>query len=114
VILNKAMSLVVVASALPFRAAAVPFGVLGAHWTIGRQLDRCMVRCGWATKIASQTLDRVIAILLVAIAVVLLVGYDTAAHGAMLTGIAQALAGVIAGFAIGVVAPSWALPAVSS
>lgn len=30
VILNKAMSLVVVASALPFRAAAVPFGSLAA------------------------------------------------------------------------------------
>src|SRR5882762_8687017 len=34
VILNKAMSLVVVASALPFRASAVPFSALVAHWSI--------------------------------------------------------------------------------
>ena len=34
VILNKAMSLVVVASALPFRASAVPFSALATHWSI--------------------------------------------------------------------------------
>src|SRR5260370_22317000 len=34
VILNKAMSLVVVASALPFRAATVPFSDVAAHWQI--------------------------------------------------------------------------------
>lgn len=34
VIVNKATSLVVVASALPFRAAAVPFGEVAAHWLI--------------------------------------------------------------------------------
>src|SRR4051812_4078059 len=34
VILNKTMSLVVVASALPFRAAAVPFTEIAAHWLI--------------------------------------------------------------------------------
>src|SRR5712675_579112 len=34
VILNKAMSLVVVASALPFRAPAVPFSAVAAHWSI--------------------------------------------------------------------------------
>ena len=34
VILNKAMSLVVVASALPFRAATVPFAAIAAHWPI--------------------------------------------------------------------------------
>lgn len=34
VILNKATSLVVVASALPFRAGTVPFGLIAAHWPI--------------------------------------------------------------------------------
>ncbi|OYR19072.1 putative channel transporter [Brucella thiophenivorans] len=34
VTLNKAMSLVVVASALPFRAATVPFQEIAAHWPI--------------------------------------------------------------------------------
>lgn len=33
-ILNKAMSLVVVATALPFRAGTVPFGELAAQWPI--------------------------------------------------------------------------------
>jgi len=34
VILNKTMSLVVVATALPFRAAAIPFSAVASHWTI--------------------------------------------------------------------------------
>ena len=33
VILNKATSLVVVATALPFRASTVPFAEIGAHWS---------------------------------------------------------------------------------
>jgi uncharacterized membrane protein YfcA len=109
VILNKAMSLVVVASALPFRASAVPFSALAAHWSIivnllcGSLLG-AWFGAGWATRLASQSLYRVIAILLVGIAGVLLLGHDVAASGAVLTGAAQAVAGVVAGFAIGVVA----------
>src|SRR5271166_1156280 len=34
VILNKAMSLIVVASALPFRAAAVPFASVVSQWPV--------------------------------------------------------------------------------
>jgi hypothetical protein len=34
IILNKAMCLVVVAMALPFRAATVPFGGVDANWPI--------------------------------------------------------------------------------
>ena len=34
VILNKAMSLIVVATALPFRTAAVPFAEVAAHWPV--------------------------------------------------------------------------------
>ena len=34
VILNKATSLVVVASALPFRARTVPFADVAAHWPV--------------------------------------------------------------------------------
>jgi uncharacterized protein len=108
VILNKAMSLVVVASALPFRASAVPFSALAAHWSIivnllcGSLLG-AWFGAGWATRLASQSLYRVIAILLVGIAGVLLLGHDVAASG-VLTGAAQTIAGVAAGFAIGVVA----------
>ena len=53
---------------------------------------------------ASQTLYRVIAGLLVSIGVVLVLGHDTTTSAALLTGAAQAAAGVIAGFAIGIVA----------
>ena len=45
-----------------------------------------------------------IAVLLVGIAVVLVLGHDTAASGAMLTGAPQMVAGIVAGFGIGVVA----------
>jgi uncharacterized membrane protein YfcA len=109
VILNKAMSLVVVASALPFRAAAVPFASVAAHWPIivnllAGSLLGAWFGAGWATRLASQTLYRVIAVLLFAIAVVLVIGHGAAATGPMLTGPGQMVAGVTAGFIIGIVA----------
>lgn len=110
VILNKAMSLCVVASALPFRAAAVPLDAVADHWPIivnllAGSLLGAWFGAGWATRLASQTLYRVIAALLLAIAVVLLFGHDaTEAGRPLLTGVAQAGAGVISGFGIGVVA----------
>ena len=109
VILNKAMSLVVVASALPFRAAAVPFANVAAQWPIianllAGSLLGAWIGASWATRLASQSLYRVIAVLLLGIAVVLVIGHDVAASSAMLTGAAQMAAGVAAGFAIGIVA----------
>ena len=109
VILNKAMSLVVVASALPFRAAAVPFASVAAHWPIivnllAGSLIGAWFGAGWATRVASQTLYRVIAVLLLGIAIVLVIGHDTAATSAMLTGASQMATGVAAGFVIGIVA----------
>src|SRR6478752_6089376 len=70
VILNKAMSLVVVASALPFRAATVPFSAIAANWSIivnllAGSLLGAWVGASWATRLASHNLYRVIAILLV-------------------------------------------------
>lgn len=60
---------------------------------------------GWATRLASHTLYRVIAVLLLGISVVLMLGhYSGPASGAMLTGAAQMIAGVGAGFGIGIVA----------
>ena len=91
VILNKALSLVVVASALPFRAAAVPFAGVAAHWPIivnllAGSLIGAWFGASWATRLASQSLYRVIAVLLLGIAVVLVIGHDMAASSAMLTG----------------------------
>lgn len=110
VILNKAMSLVVVASALPARARAVPFAVIAEHWAIianllGGSLLGAWLGAGWATRLRSETLYRVIAILLVAIAVVLVVHPSAGAGGhAVLGGGAQKVAGVVAGLVIGIVA----------
>lgn len=110
VILNKAMSLVVVATALPFRAATVPFSVVADHWTImvnllAGSLAGAWFGAGWATRLRSGTLYRIIAALLIGIAVVLVIGHDPATTGATLsTGPAQFVVGVVAGFGIGVVA----------
>lgn len=112
IILNKAMSSVVVASALPFRAGAVPFGAIAEHWAVvvnllAGSLLGAWLGAGWATRLKSSTLYRVIALLLVGIAIVLLFGHDASASAPALpplAGIAQVVAGVIAGSAIGVVA----------
>ncbi len=109
VILNKTMGLVVVATALPFRAGTVPFGEVAAHWPIiinllAGSLAGAWFGAGWATRLKSATLYKVIAALLVIIAAILLFGHDAAASGPLLTGNAQMAAGVFAGFVIGIVA----------
>jgi uncharacterized membrane protein YfcA len=109
VILNKAMSLVVVASALPFRARTVPFAEIVAHWPVivnllAGSLLGAWLGAGWATHLRSESLYRVIAVLLVGIAVVLLFGHGFTGGAALFTGMAQVVAGVVAGFGIGVVA----------
>jgi len=109
VILNKAMSLIVVASALPFRAAVVPFASVAVHWPVivnllAGSLLGAWFGAGWATKLRSQTLYRIIAIMLLLIAVVLVLGHDRATSGAVLTGTAQMITGVVSGFVIGIVA----------
>jgi uncharacterized membrane protein YfcA len=109
VILNKATSLVVVAAALPFRAGTVPFGLITANWPIvlnllAGSLLGAWVGAGWATRLKSETLYKVIAVLLLAIAGVLVFGHDASAGQSLLAGTAQLVAGVVAGFVIGVVA----------
>ncbi|RJT38593.1 sulfite exporter TauE/SafE family protein [Mesorhizobium waimense] len=109
VILNKAMSLVVVATALPFRAQTVPFADVAAHWPVilnllAGSLLGAWFGAGWATRLKSETLYKVIALLLVVIAVVLLFGHDATTSQVLVTGTAQLVAGIIAGFIIGIVA----------
>jgi uncharacterized protein len=109
VILNKATSLVVVATALPFRAATVPFAAIGANWpTIVNLLAGSLIGAWagaeWATRLRTDTLYRVIAVLLVIIAGALLFAHDTTAGAPLLNGWAQIAAGIVAGFVIGVVA----------
>lgn len=109
VILNKAMSLVVVASALVCRTRTVPIETVAANWTIvanllAGSLVGAWFGAAWATRLRAATLYKVLAILLVLIAVVLLVGHDHTAGRPLLEGRPQHAAGLVAGFAIGVVA----------
>lgn len=109
VILNKAMSLVVVTTALPFRTATVPFAEIANHWQVivnllAGSLLGAWFGAGWATRLKSETLYKVIAVLLVIIAIVLIFGHDVSSAETFVTGTTQLVAGVIAGFAIGVVA----------
>jgi|SRR5579884_396727 uncharacterized membrane protein YfcA len=110
VILNKAMSLFVVASALPFRAPAVPLGIVADHWTtivnlLAGSLLGAWLGAGWATRLTSSGLYRAIALLLFVIASILLAGHDAAVTGQpLLNGTLQVVAGVVCGYVIGVVA----------
>jgi uncharacterized protein len=109
VIVNKAMSLIVVVFALPFRASVVPFATIAAYWPVivnllAGSLLGAWFGAGWATRLSSKSLYRIIAILMVMIAAVLLSGHDSNGSSAALTGAPQMVAGVVAGFGIGVVA----------
>lgn len=109
VILNKAMSLVVVASALVFRTKAVPVGELSGHWPIvanllAGSLLGAWLGAAWAVRMSSRTLYRVLAVLLVLIAGALLAGHGGGDGIPALDGTALVVAGAAAGFGIGAVA----------
>jgi len=110
VILNKAMSLVVVASSLPLRAATVPLSEVFQRWDIiltllAGSLAGAWCVSGWATMLKDRTLHQVLAGLLVLIALLLLLAHSPASPTApLLTGVTLAAAGIAAGFGIGVVA----------
>ncbi|MEX0807587.1 MAG: sulfite exporter TauE/SafE family protein [Dongiaceae bacterium] len=109
VILNKAMSLVVVLFSLFFRTGTVPLDSVASHWAIivnllAGSLLGAWFGASWATRLRSELLYKVIAVLLVVIAAVLLIGHGARSDGAILDGFAQMFAGIVAGFAIGVVA----------
>ncbi|MFC7487070.1 sulfite exporter TauE/SafE family protein [Knoellia sp. CPCC 206453] len=109
VILNKAMSLLVVATALPARLIAVPLDQITPHWPIivnllAGSLLGAYLGATWATRMRSRTLYRVLAALLILIAAALLATHLGHVQPAGLDGPAQVIAGILAGAAIGVVA----------
>ena len=110
VILNKATSLIVVAVALPFRAGTVPLDQVFAAWPIilnllAGSLIGAWLGAGLAVRMKSRTLYRVLAGLLVLIAVVLASSHSLQIGGtALLSGGPQILAGLVAGLGIGIVA----------
>ena len=110
VILNKATSLIVVATALPFRAGTVPLDQVLAEWPIilnllAGSLLGAWIGAGLAVRMKSRTLYRVLAGLLVLITAVLALSHSaTLSPAAVVTGPAQIVAGLVAGFGIGIVA----------
>ena len=109
VIVNKAMSLIVVIVAIPSRLLAVPLADVTSHWTIvanllAGSLVGAWFGASWATRMRSSTLYRVLAVLLVGIAVVFAAEHAGTVQGLTLAAAAQTVAGVVAGFGIGVVA----------
>ncbi|RVX38805.1 sulfite exporter TauE/SafE [Nonomuraea polychroma] len=109
VIVNKAMSLIVVLAAIPARLAAVPLADLGAHWTVAANLLAgsllgAWTGASWAVRMRGATLHKVLAALMVPMAGALVLAHTATVGTLMLPGPAQAVAGVVAGFGIGVVA----------
>ncbi|MGR6918993.1 sulfite exporter TauE/SafE family protein [[Actinomadura] parvosata] len=109
VILNKAMSLIVVVTALPARLAAVSLADLGQHWPVAVNLLAgsllgAWAGASWAVRMRSATLYKVLAGLMVLMAAALVPAHASALGAVLLPGPAQAAAGVVAGFGIGVVA----------
>ena len=109
IIMNKAMSLVVVLVAIPVRLAAVPLSEISDEWgavlnLLAGSLFGAWLGASWAIRMASATLYRVLAVLLVFIAVVFTAERLGTLPTANLTQPVQIVAGVLAGFGIGVVA----------
>src|SRR4051794_2896242 len=103
------MSLVVVLAAVPARLAAVPLADVAAQWPVvlnllAGSLAGAWLGAAWATRMATATLYKVLAGLLVFLAVVFAAERVGPLHPAELTEPVQIVAGVVAGFGIGVVA----------
>ncbi|MGR4881271.1 sulfite exporter TauE/SafE family protein [Streptomyces sp. LARHCF249] len=109
VILNKAMSLVVVLVALPARFAAVPAAEVAARWPVAVNLLAgsllgAWAGASWAVRMRSATLYKVLAALMVLMAAALVFTHTTSLGTLDMPLWAQVPCGVVAGFGIGVVA----------
>ncbi|WP_241253450.1 sulfite exporter TauE/SafE family protein [Streptomyces sp. W1SF4] len=109
VILNKAMSLVVVLVALPARLTAVPAAEVAARWPVAVNLLAgsllgAWAGASWAVRMRSATLYKVLAALMVLMAAALVLTHTATLGTLDLPLWAQVPAGVVAGFGTGVVA----------
>jgi uncharacterized membrane protein YfcA len=109
VIVNKALSLVVVLSALPARLLAVPAGQVAGHWPVivnllAGSVAGAWLGASWATRMRSKTLYRVLAGLLVLIAATLAANHAGTIPALHLPTAPRIAAGLVAGTGIGVVA----------
>lgn len=109
VIVNKALSLILVAAALPARLLGVPFDAVAPYWTVvvnllAGSLIGAWLGATWATRMASRNLYRTLSLLLAAIAVLLVWSHLGGVEPLGLTGVVQVVVGVLAGVVIGVAA----------
>lgn len=113
VILNKAMSLIVVTAALIFRIKVIPLSQLMPHMNVAiNLLAGSLIGAWWAAgqtiTMSRKWLDRIIMYMLVALSLVMLseawFGLHSAATPLFQSGVVQSIVGVMAGFGIGVVA----------
>lgn len=109
VIVNKATSLIVVMTALPVRSWSVPVGDLVSNWEVAvnllaGSLVGAWLGASWAVRLRSAVLYRVLAVLLVVMAVVLFASHRGELEAVGVDGPARLVIGVLAGFVIGVVA----------
>lgn len=109
VIVNKAMSLLVVLVALPSRLVAVPLDALAGYWFVAvslllGSLPGAWMGASWATRMRAATLYRVLGVLLLGIAVVFAAHHLDVLPELTLPTAVHAVVGVVAGFGIGVVA----------
>jgi uncharacterized membrane protein YfcA len=113
VVLNKAMSLVVVAAALLFRIKAIPLEQLGPHLDIVLNLLAGSLLGAWraaghALSMPRTWLNRMIMLMLSGLALLMLseswLGIQESPAPLFNHGIARLIAGVVAGFGIGMVA----------
>lgn len=113
VVLNKAMSLVVVTAALLFRVKTIPLDVLFAHaGVVVNLLAGSLIGAWWAAGCAMTMsrvwLDRCILVILVALSLVMfseaLLGIHTGGAPLIAAELPRVLAGFVAGLGIGMVA----------
>lgn len=109
VIVNKAMSLIVVIVAIPSRLLAVPLADITSEWTVVvnllvGSLAGAWIGASWATRVRAATLYRILAVLLVGIAAVFAAEHAGTIPPVELAPVPQAILGGLAGFGIGVVA----------
>lgn len=111
VIINKAMSLMVVASALPFRSIAIAWGDVFGHWPVianvlAGSLGGAWLGAHYATRIKTAWLNRIIMLLLISLALGMIFGHGLlpANPGEFSFTPARMLLGVVCGAGIGFVA----------
>jgi len=109
VVLNKAMSLIVVVSAFLFRANSVPIVHVLALWPVivnvlAGSLVGAWIGASGAARLSAVVLRKVIAALLISMAGVLLWSSYLHAGSVVFNGTIQMVTGVLAGLGIGVVA----------